>query len=117
MISAHFFLVTPLMTILPPRQACETLVRQMNCTDPPVVEAVLHRLRWSPNLKNRSLCARLLVFMGPRAVCSAEVDRDRVFELLEARLWDDPIPDVRTEIAKAIIALDMFPRCCERAEK
>ena len=98
-------------------QACETLVKQMNCTDPAVIRAVLYRLRWSPNFKNRSLCARLLVIIGPRAVCTSEAERGRIFELLETRIWDDPMPDVRTEIAKAIIALDMFPRSCERAEK
>ena len=55
-------------------------------------------------------------FLGPRYVC-VEEHKKRISEYLECRLWEDPVEEVRLEVAKAVIALDMFPFACERAEK
>ncbi|XP_064635806.1 uncharacterized protein LOC135492977 isoform X2 [Lineus longissimus] len=97
-------------------KAMDVLVRQMNCTDWEVIQSILTHLKSSPVWKHRAGTAKLLVLLGPKHVC-LENEVEKVYELLEKRLWDDANKDVRTEVAKAIMALGMFSRACERAEK
>jgi hypothetical protein len=88
----------------------------MNCTDWDVVQSILTQLKTSPAWKHRAGAAKLIVLLGPKHVCLDE-EVEKVYELLERQLWDDANRDVRTEVAKAIMALGMFPRACERTEK
>merc|ERR1712050_591337 len=89
----------------------------MNVKDPETVQAVLRQLSKSFVWKHRADAAKLLVFLGQDNVCINEDVTNSVFELLENRLWDDANSNVRLEVAKAVVALGMFSKACENAEK
>ncbi|XP_074647936.1 uncharacterized protein LOC141903632 isoform X2 [Tubulanus polymorphus] len=99
--------------------ALDVLVRQMNCHEPGIVNAVLDQLCSSPVWKYRHNAAKLIITLGSRYVLqeNPSLTFDEVFERLEWRLWDDLNKLVRLEVAKAITALGMFNKACERAEK
>ncbi|XP_013379125.2 uncharacterized protein LOC106150709 [Lingula anatina] len=97
-------------------QALDILVRQLHEKDWAIVKAVLMQLRHSPNWRHRAEAAKLIAFLGPKNVCK-ESEVEKVFALLESRLWDDPVKSVRLEITKALQALGMYQRVCDRAMK
>ncbi|XP_064618168.1 LOW QUALITY PROTEIN: uncharacterized protein LOC135482224 [Liolophura sinensis] len=97
-------------------KAIEILIKQMNCTDWEVVEEVLELLRVSPVWKYRDLAAKLLILLGIHSVCKDE-KVEKVYDLLERKLWDEPITEVRLSVAKTITALNMFPKASERVEQ
>ncbi|XP_048248780.1 uncharacterized protein LOC124122889 isoform X3 [Haliotis rufescens] len=97
-------------------KAVEILVKQLNCTDSSVITSVQDILATSIVWKHRELAAKLLISLGPGHPCVRD-DYEKIYLLLERRLWDDPSKEVRTAAAKALTALRMFARACETIEK
>lgn len=97
-------------------KSLEILVRQLNCTDSDIVNSIKDMLHKSFVWKHRALAAELLIVLGPKHVLKiAEVDQ--LYEILERRLWDEPIKEVRVAAAKALTALGLFGKACEKIEK
>ncbi|CAC5356468.1 unnamed protein product [Mytilus coruscus] len=97
-------------------KSLEILVKQLNVTDNDIVQSTLKMLSTSSVWKHRCLAADLLITLGQIHVF-AETKEDDVYTILERRLWDDPTVDVRLSSAKALAALGMFSKACEKTEK
>ncbi|ELT97382.1 hypothetical protein CAPTEDRAFT_190566 [Capitella teleta] len=97
-------------------ETLEIMVRQMNVHHRPVIEAVLKQLQRSPVWKHRKAAARQLIHLGSKWVLGSG-EADKVYEILERRLWDDPNKVVRHEVAKVLAALGLFASACEKVEK
>ncbi|KAL3877329.1 hypothetical protein ACJMK2_035059 [Sinanodonta woodiana] len=97
-------------------KALEILVKQLTATSPEIVYHLLDLFRESPVWKYRALAADLLIVLGRKHVCIGRQE-EKVYLLLEKKLWDDPSKDVRVAAAKALTALGMFSKACERIEK
>ncbi|KAK3610757.1 hypothetical protein CHS0354_028156 [Potamilus streckersoni] len=97
-------------------KALEILVKQLTATSPEIVHHLLDLFRESPVWKYRALAADLLIVLGRKHVCIGNQE-EKVYLLLEKKLWDDPSKDVRVAAAKALTALGMFSKACERIEK
>ncbi|KAJ8319004.1 hypothetical protein KUTeg_004095 [Tegillarca granosa] len=94
----------------------EILVKQLNCTDYDIVMSIMDLLNKSPVWKYRELAANLLIDLGQKVVCSGP-DTEKIYEILEKRLWDESQKEVRLAAAKALAALGMFGKACEKIEK
>ena len=66
--------------------------------------------------KHRCLAAELLITLG-RQYVFVDTKEEDVYNILERRLWDDPNSEVRLASAKALTALGMFSKACEKTEK
>ncbi|XP_063443998.1 uncharacterized protein LOC134724732 isoform X2 [Mytilus trossulus] len=97
-------------------KSLEILVKQLNVTDNDIVQSTLKMLSKSSVWKHRCLAAELLITLGQIHVF-AETKEEDVYTILERRLWDDPTVDVRLSSAKALAALGMFSKACEKTEK
>ncbi|XP_052261939.1 uncharacterized protein LOC127865911 isoform X4 [Dreissena polymorpha] len=97
-------------------KALETLVKQLNCTSWDVVQHLLGLFQKSPVWKYRALAADLLIVLGKEHVCLSG-EEERIYQILERKLWDDPNRDVRVSAAKALAALGMFAKACDRIGK
>lgn len=97
-------------------KSLEILVKQLNCTDLDIVKSTLRMLSKSSVWKHRCLAAELLITLG-RQYVFAETKEEDVYNILERRLWDDPNSEVRLASAKALTALGMFSKACEKTEK
>ncbi|XP_060063442.1 nestin-like [Ylistrum balloti] len=97
-------------------KSLEILVRQLNCTDSDVVRSITDMLHKSFVWKHRALAAELLIVLGPKNVLKVG-EVDKLYEILERRLWDEPIKEVRVAAAKALTALGLFGKACEKIEK
>ncbi|XP_053391343.1 uncharacterized protein LOC123563746 isoform X3 [Mercenaria mercenaria] len=97
-------------------KALEVLVKQLNCTSWEVVQHLLSLFKESPVWKYRALAADLLIVLGKDHVCKRG-EEEKIYQILERKLWDDPNRDVRVSAAKALAALGMFGKACERIEK
>ena len=71
-------------------QALDILIRQMNYQSADIVMVVLEQLDRSAVWKYRVDAIKLLVHLGVRCAMPTQALGDRVFELLERRLWDEP---------------------------
>ncbi|XP_071948703.1 uncharacterized protein [Antedon mediterranea] len=87
-------------------QSLETLVRQMHTTEPDVVQTILVQLQTSKVSKHRCAAARLLNFLGSVCIPTQEAAQN-VFNVLEQQLYNDPVKDVRSEIANTVTELGM----------
>ncbi|XP_033750717.1 uncharacterized protein LOC117334950 isoform X2 [Pecten maximus] len=97
-------------------KSLEILVRQLNCTDSDIIRSIIDMLRKSFVWKHRALAAELLIVLGPKHVLKTS-EVDNLYEVLERRLWDEPIKEVRVAAAKALTALGLFGKACEKIEK
>ncbi|KAK3736717.1 hypothetical protein RRG08_059247 [Elysia crispata] len=97
-------------------KAMEILVKQLHCTNDNVMNHVLKLMQDSPVWKYRALACRLLIALGPRHDFVVR-RQDKIYKLLEFKLWDDPTMDVRLAAAKALTALGMFTRACDTVER
>ncbi|CAG2195147.1 unnamed protein product [Mytilus edulis] len=97
-------------------KSLEILVKQLNVTDNDIVQSTFKMLSKSSVWKHRCLAAELLITLGQIHVF-AETKEEDVYTILERRLWDDPTVDVRLSSAKALAALGMFSKACEKTEK
>ncbi|KAL4239547.1 HEAT repeat containing 9 [Mactra antiquata] len=97
-------------------KALEVLTKQLNCTNWEVVQHLLSLFQESPVWKYRALAADLLIVLGKANVCKRG-EEERIYQILERKLWDDPNKDVRVSAAKALAALGMFSKACDRIEK
>ncbi|XP_052764355.1 uncharacterized protein LOC128206119 isoform X3 [Mya arenaria] len=97
-------------------KALETLVKQLSSTSWDVVQHLLELFQKSSVWKYRALAADLLIVLGKEHVCR-KGEEGRIYHILERKLWDDPNKEVRVSAAKALAALGMFSKACERIEK
>ncbi|XP_033100657.1 uncharacterized protein LOC117104106 isoform X2 [Anneissia japonica] len=97
-------------------QSLEILVRQMHATESEVIQTILTQLQTSPVGRHRSAAANLLIFLGSVCIPTQEAAQN-VFSVLEQRLYNDPVKDVRVEIANAITALGMKSWLMDIVEK
>lgn len=71
-------------------KALDILIRQMNYHSQDIVAVVLDQFERSAVWKYRVDAVKLLVHLGVRFAMPTQALGDRVFELLERRLWDEP---------------------------
>uniref|UniRef100_A0A2C9LNZ8 HEAT repeat-containing protein 4 n=1 Tax=Biomphalaria glabrata TaxID=6526 RepID=A0A2C9LNZ8_BIOGL len=93
-------------------KALEILVKQLHFTDDNVVQHIEDMLRDSPVWSFRALACNLLISLGPNHECVIK-HNEKIYQLLERRLWDDPSMEVRLTAAKSLTALGMFTRACD----
>ncbi|XP_052684890.1 uncharacterized protein LOC128164871 isoform X3 [Crassostrea angulata] len=98
-------------------KSLEILVKQLNCTDQDIVLSILDMIKSSFVWKYRVLATELLITLGIKHVCQDPEVVEKVYKILERRLWDDPTVEVRVASAKALTALGMFRRACDTIEK
>ncbi|XP_061175162.1 uncharacterized protein LOC133184218 isoform X2 [Saccostrea echinata] len=98
-------------------KSLEILVKQLNCTDQDIVLSILDMIKSSYVWKYRVLATELLITLGVKNVCQDPEVVEKVYKILERRLWDDPTIEVRVASAKALTALGMFRRACDTIEK
>ncbi|XP_048763118.1 uncharacterized protein LOC125671422 isoform X3 [Ostrea edulis] len=98
-------------------KSLEILVKQLNCTDQDIVLSILDMIKSSYVWKYRVLAMELLITLGIRHVCQDPEVVEKVYKILERRLWDDPTVEVRVASAKTLTALGMFRRACDTIEK
>jgi len=109
---------TYLITRLPelsPRdkgEALYVLIKQMNCKEKLVVDALLEQLSTAHNWKLRMEAADLLIFIGARDVFKVK-SPDEVFDTLERLLWDHANKELRSKVSEALNSLDLRQRACQ----
>ncbi|XP_078346975.1 uncharacterized protein LOC144632253 isoform X2 [Oculina patagonica] len=112
------FSKTYLITRLPglsPRdkgEALYVLIKQMNCKEKLVVDALLEQLSTAHNWKLRMEAADLLIFIGARDVFKVK-SPDEVFDALERLLWDHANRELRSKVSEALNSLDLRQRACQ----
>ncbi|CAL1526331.1 unnamed protein product [Lymnaea stagnalis] len=93
-------------------QALEIIVKQLHFTDDSVIQHIENMLVESPVWSYRALACHLLVDLGSKHEYVIK-HHEKIYQLLEKRLWDDPSMDVRRAAAKSLTALGMFSRACD----
>ncbi|KAH9513080.1 hypothetical protein Btru_035790 [Bulinus truncatus] len=93
-------------------KALEILVKQIHFTDDRVVQHIEDLLRDSPIWIYRALACNLLISLGSKHACVIK-HNEKIYQLLERHLWDDPSMEVRLTAAKSLTALGMFSRACD----
>ncbi|XP_071813224.1 uncharacterized protein [Apostichopus japonicus] len=97
-------------------RSLEILVRQLRASDTDVVEIIIHQLENSSVWKYRAAAAKLLVFLGLECFQN-EDEMNRIFEILQRRLYDDPSREVRAEVANTLSALSMRDWIVDQVEQ
>ncbi|XP_059146046.1 uncharacterized protein LOC131933275 [Physella acuta] len=93
-------------------KALEILVKQMHVTNDVIIQHMEALLKESPVWGHRALACNLFISFGPKHQYVVK-HQDKIYNLLETRLWDDPSMDVRLAAAKALTALGMFAQACD----
>lgn len=83
--------------------ALEVLVRQMNCFDDCIINGLISQLKKSCSSEDRSVAAKLLGHFNFQSLSLHH--STELVNLLERKLWDDPIRDVRESAAGALKAI------------
>ena len=95
----------------------------MNYHSSDIVLVVLDQLDRSAVWKYRVDAVKLLVHLGVRFAMPSQALGDRVFELLERRLWDEPNkvlflkPTKATESFHVSFHLDVLRRCATKRQR
>ncbi|XP_048586583.1 uncharacterized protein LOC5504792 isoform X2 [Nematostella vectensis] len=113
---AKAFLIKKLPTLLPQEksEALYVLIKQFNCKDHVVLDALLQQMSSSYNWKHRLEAAELLIFIGSRDVFKV-MSEDEVFDVLEKLLWDHANKELRLKISEALAAMGLRQRACALA--
>lgn len=93
--------------------ALEVLLRQFNAKNLSTLQYTLDQLQNSPIYISRVAATKLLTYIGPSLACSRE-NVDMVYSILEERLYEDAIREVRYESGQAIKNLQLLNRCVNR---
>ncbi|CAH3196062.1 unnamed protein product [Porites evermanni] len=93
-------------------EALYVLIKQMNCKDRLVIDALLEQLSSAYNWKLRMEAADLLIFMGARDVFKVK-SPDEVFDTLERLLWDHANKELRIKVSEALSSLDLRQRAIQ----
>lgn len=93
-------------------EALYVLIKQMNCKEKRVVEALMEQLNTAYNWKLRMEAADLLIFIGGRDVFTVK-SADEVFDILERLLWDHANKELRAKVSDALSSLNLRQRATE----
>lgn len=93
-------------------EALYVLIKQMNCKDKLVVDALLEQLSTAYNWKLRMEAADLLIFIGARDVFKVKT-QDEVFDTLERLLWDHANKELRSKVSEVLSSLDLRQRASQ----
>ncbi|EDO33579.1 predicted protein [Nematostella vectensis] len=96
------------------KPALYVLIKQFNCKDHVVLDALLQQMSSSYNWKHRLEAAELLIFIGSRDVFKV-MSEDEVFDVLEKLLWDHANKELRLKISEALAAMGLRQRACALA--
>lgn len=111
---SKMYLITRLSELSPQEkgEALYVLIKQMNCKEKLVLDALLEQLNTAHNWKLRMEAADLLIFIGPRDVFKVK-SPDEVFDTLEKLLWDHANKELRRKVSEALSSLDLRQRACQ----
>jgi len=93
-------------------EALYVLIKQMNCKEKLVVDALLEQLSTAHNWKLGMEAADLLIFIGARDVFKVK-SPDEVFDTLERLLWDHANKELRSKVSEALSSLQLRQRACQ----
>lgn len=111
---SKMYLITRLPGLSPrdKGEALYVLIKQMNCKEKLVLDALLEQLSTAHNWKLRMEAADLLIFVGPRDVFKVK-SSDEVFDTLEELLWDHANKELRSKVSEALSSLGLRQRACQ----
>ncbi len=96
--------------------ALEAYVRHFDSESKKTLQYIIYQISRCPIWISRSSALKLLSFMG-KSVIIRNNYLDKIYELLEAKLSDDPIREVRLEVGKCMRSLQLFDQVFGRMEK
>ena len=96
--------------------ALEAYVRHFDCKNVRTIEYIINQIALCPIWVSRSSGIKLLSFVGI-ALISRSNCLERIYELLEAKLSDDPIREVRLEVGKCMRSLQLIDKVFGHMEK
>lgn len=96
--------------------ALEALVKHFDKKDNKSIHYILHQIENSPLWISRVSAMQLLAHLGSVVVCRSD-SIEKVYKLLEVRLSDDPIWEVRLEVGNTIKELQLFEKVFARMSK
>ena len=96
--------------------ALEALVKHFDKKDDKAIQSILSQIENSPLWISRTSAMQLLAYLGPVVVCKSS-QIEKVYKLLEVRLSDDPIWEVRLEVGNTIKELQLFEKVFARMSK
>ncbi len=96
--------------------ALEALVRLFDSRGSRTVDFILNQVEKAPDWVSRCAAVKLLIYLGPSVVCRRE-HIEKLYYLLENRLSDDPIREVRLEIGNALKKLELLEKTFARMSK
>lgn len=111
---SKMYLITRLPGLSPrdKGEALYVLIKQMNCKEKLVLDALLEQLSTAHNWKLRMEAADLLIFVGSRDVFKVK-SSDEVFDTLEELLWDHANKELRSKVSEALSSLGLRQRACQ----
>lgn len=93
-------------------EALYVLIKQMNCKEKPVIDALLEQLSTAYNWKLRMEATDLLIFIGARDLFKV-LTPEEVFDILETLLWDHANKELRAKVSEALSSLDLRQRASQ----
>lgn len=96
--------------------ALEALVKHYDKKDDKTIQSILDQIENSPLWISRTSAMQLLAYLGTNVVCKSSLI-EKVYKLLETRLSDDPIWEVRIEVGNTIKELQLFEKVFSRMLK
>lgn len=96
--------------------ALEALIKYFDKKDNKTINYILNQIENSPLWVSRTSAMQLLAYLGPTIIARSD-SIEKVYKLLEVRLSDDPIWEVRLEVGKTIKELQLFEKIYVRMAK
>ncbi len=96
--------------------AIEAYVRHFDSREESTVEYVMDQIANSPLWVSRVSALKLLSFIGISVIARSSL-LDKIYELLEKCLSDDPIREVRIQVGKTMTHLQLYDKVFKRMEK
>lgn len=87
-------------------EALYVLIKQMNCKEMLVIDALLEQLSTAYNWKLRLEAADLLIYIGAGDMFKVK-SPEQVFDILETLLWDHANKELRAKVSEVLSSLDL----------
>lgn len=95
--------------------ALEAYVRHFDSKEETTIQYVMDQIEKSPLWVSRASALKLLSFIGISVIARSSL-LERIYELLEKCLSDDPIREVRQEVGRTMTHLQLYDKVFKRME-